>query len=119
MSLYTLKPLDLYPICNLSYTSSTVSYLLSHPYPFIYTLSLIDNTQSAFFPPKTPTGITVYSGGLTVTAGVTIKSGGLWVNNAGITILQDGLTVTGGLTVYSQVLCTSSPRCVDYMISPL
>ena len=41
---------------------------------------------------------------MTVTAGVTIKSGGLWVNNAGVTILQDGLTVTGGLTVYSQGL---------------
>ena len=45
----------------------------------------------------------MYSGGMTVTAGVTIKSGGLWVNNAGITIQQDGLTVTGGMTVYSQV----------------
>ena len=109
-------------ICTL-YATSHTHRLPSHIYSLIhthsYTHARIDNTQSAFFPPKTPTGITVYSGGLTVTAGVTIKSGGLWVNNAGITILQDGLTVTGGLTVYSQVLCTSSPRCVDYMISPL
>lgn len=62
----------------------------------LYLISLIDSIYMHIYP---PTCIFQFSsGGISVTGGCTVYSGGLRVRAAGVGISAGGLNVTGGIT---------------------